>query len=238
MCDTPKLNLIFGLEATVGEYPVCAEPAVPYANCNRFVAKIWETAYAKYVKDIDKLENDKIRVFGLMLGQMSENSKNRTKESAAGIVAMLQQNPTLLLSAIISTHLTDDRLGAEHNLYKIENAFARCMMEPGDSISFYHQRFGALLSGVEEAYRRANIAVPDNVYREVQLGFKFTMGLNSTYSAYKQYYEDGLKAWPGSLPEAFSAASKFKPRSGQQADAARANAFAMRGRGGGKGRGR
>ena len=141
---------------------------------------------------MDKFENDKLRVFGLMLGQMSESSKIRIKETDAGIVAIMQQNPRLLLSAIISTHLTDNRLGAEHNLYKIENAFARYVMEPGDSLPFYHQRFRALLSGVEEAYRRANVDVPDSIYREVQLGLKFTVGLNSSYAAYKQYYEDGV----------------------------------------------
>jgi hypothetical protein len=133
---------------------------------------MWETAYAQYIKDVDKFENDKLRVFGLMLGQMSESSKNRIKETDTGIVAMLQQNPRLLLSAIISTHLTDNRLGAEHNLYKIENTFARYVMELGDSLSFYHQRFRALLSRVEEAYRRANVEVPANMYREVQLGLK------------------------------------------------------------------
>ena len=75
VCDTPKLNLIFGMEATLGPYPIYAEPAVPDANCTRFEAKIWETAYAKYIKDVDKFENDKLRVIGLMLGQMSESSK-------------------------------------------------------------------------------------------------------------------------------------------------------------------
>jgi hypothetical protein len=185
---------------------VYTEPAVHDANCTRFEAKIWETAYAKYTKEVDKFENDKRRVFGLMLGQMSESSKNRVKETDAGIVAMLQQNPRLLLSAIISTHLTDNRLRAEHNLYKIENALARYVMEPGDSISFYNQRFRALLSGVEEAYRRANVEGHGNLYREVQQGLKFTVGLNSTYSEYKQYYEDGLKDWPRSLGDAFSEA--------------------------------
>ena len=145
VCDTPRLNLIFGLDATVGPYPEHTEPAIPEANCTRFKTKIWETAYAKHIKDVDQFENDKLRVFGLMLGQMSENSKNRIKETDAGIIAMMQQNPRLQLPAILSSHLTDNRLGAEHNLYKIENAFARYVMEPGDSISFYHQRFRALL---------------------------------------------------------------------------------------------
>ena len=43
VCDTPKINLIFGLDATVGPYPVFAEPLLPAADCTRFEAKIWET---------------------------------------------------------------------------------------------------------------------------------------------------------------------------------------------------
>ena len=105
-------------------------------------------------------------------------------------------------------------------------------------MSFYHQRFRALLSGVQEAYNRAQIPLPDSAYREVQMGLKFTMGLNSSYAAYKQYYEDGLKTWPVNLPDAFSEASKFRPRTGNQREVGRANAFKMRGRGRGRGRGR
>ena len=72
----------------------------------------------------------------------------------------------------------------------------------------------------------------------VKINVRDTGHIDSTYSTYKQYYEDGLKGWPESLGDAFAEASKFKPRSGQQSDVARANAFAMRGRGGGRGRGR
>ena len=238
VCDTPKINLIFGMDGTLGDYPEIVEPNIPDADCTKFQAKIWETAYSKYVRDQDKFEKDKLLIFGLMVGQMSDNSKNRVKETDIGSIAMQDQDPRLLLSAILATHLTDNRLGAEHNLYKIEQAFARYIMEPGDSLTFYHQRFRALLSGVQEAYSRAKIVVPDSAYREVQLALKFIMGLNSSYWAYKQYYEDGLKDWPGTLPDAFYEASKFKPRSGNQGEGGRANAFAMRGRGRGRGRGR
>jgi hypothetical protein len=176
-----------------------------------------------------------------MVGQISENSKNRIKETDAGAIAVEQQDPRILLSAILSTHLTGNRLGAEHNLYKIEQAFSRYVMEPGDSLSFYYQLFRALLSGVQEAYTRAKLEPPDTSYRDVQLALRFTIGLNSSYTPYKQYHEDGLKDWPESLVDAFSEASKFRPRtagSGNPGDIGRANAFAMRGRGRGRGRGR
>jgi hypothetical protein len=58
-----------------------------------------------------------------MIGQISEASKNRIKETATGSEAMETHDPRLLLQAIISTHLTDNRLGADHNLFKIEQAF-------------------------------------------------------------------------------------------------------------------
>jgi hypothetical protein len=241
VCESPKINLIFGIDATLGDYPELEEPTTPDADCSKFEMKIWEQAYSKYIKDSDRLDRDKAKIFGLMMGQMSENSKSRVKETDTGSIAIEDQDPRLLLSAILSTHLTDNRLGAEHNLYKIEQAFARYVMEPGDSLAFYHQRFRALLSGVQEAYHRAKIPSADSMYREVQLSLKFTMGLNSSYAAYKQYYEDGLKEWPESVPDAFSEASKFKPRSagsGNPGDVGRANAFAMRGRGNGRGRGR
>jgi hypothetical protein len=73
----------------------------------------------------------------------------------------------------------------------------------------------------------------------VQLALRFTIGLNSSYSAYKQCYDDGLKDWPESLVDEFSEASKFRPRTaGSGNPVGRANAFAMRGRGRGRGRGR
>jgi hypothetical protein len=154
---------------------------------------------------------------------------------------MENQDPRLLLSAILATHLTDNRLGAEHNLYKIEQAFAKYVMEPGDTLQYYHKRFRAYLSGVQEAYGRAQIECPETVYRDIQLALKCTMGLNSSYAAYKQYYEDGIKNWPETLSDAITEAAKYKPRatgSGNPSDMGRANAFTIRGRGKGRGRGR
>jgi hypothetical protein len=125
VCETSRINLIFGIDATLGDYPKLQEPKLPDETSTRFQIKIWEIAYAKFIKDVDRLETDKLKVFGLMMGQMSENSKNRVKETDAGSIAIEEQDPRLLLTAILATDLTDNRLGAEHNLYKIEQAFHR-----------------------------------------------------------------------------------------------------------------
>lgn len=62
-------------------------------------------------RDIDEFEKDKLLIFGLMVGQMSNNSKNRIKDIDIGLIAMTDQDRRLLLSAILATHLIDNRLG-------------------------------------------------------------------------------------------------------------------------------
>jgi hypothetical protein len=75
---------------STGDYPELQEPPLPNEDSSKFEIKKWEIAYAKYIKDVDKLEADKLKVFGLMLGQISENSKNRVKETDTGATAMEQ----------------------------------------------------------------------------------------------------------------------------------------------------
>lgn len=103
--------------------------------------------------------------------------------------------------------MTDNRLDAEHNLFKINQAFNHFIMQPNDTLAYYYQRFRALLSGLHEAYTRAVIPIPTEANRELQLALKFTMGLNTSYNVYKQYYEDSVRPWPTTLTAAFQDAS-------------------------------
>ena len=105
VCESSMINLIFGLDALLGDYPELQEPALPDPECSKFETKMWEIAYSKYIKDKDRLEGDKGKVFGLILGQMFESSKTRVKETDNGAIAMENQDPRLLLSAILATHV-------------------------------------------------------------------------------------------------------------------------------------
>jgi hypothetical protein len=235
-----KIHLIFGQNGTLGDYPALVEPDQPEDEASRVTMKIWETDFVEWRKATLRLEQDKGKLFGMMLGQMSDTSKNRVKETEDGSEAIETNNPLQLLSAIISTHMSDNRLGAEHNLYKVEQAFSVYTMQKEDTLAYYYQRFRALLTGVQEAYRRADEEIPESAFRDFQLGLKFTMGLNSSYAVYKQYYEDSIKEWPDSLESAFFQASKFMPRttpSSYTEGAGRSNTFATRGRYGGRSRG-
>jgi hypothetical protein len=238
-----QINQIFGPDGTVGNYPIIVEPPDPPEDATRVVLKKWEGRLAKYNKDRQALETDRPKVYGNMIGQISEASKNRIRETVTGSEAMETHDPRLLLQAIISTHLTDNRLGAEHNLFKVEQAFNMYVMQRHDTLTYYYQRMRALVSGVREAKLRAGIdeeAAADNDARQVQLALKFTTGLNDSYNTYKQYYHDSVRDWPLTLSDAFHEASKFVPRRGDLAGdhgpVGHVNAFAMRGRGRGRGR--
>ena len=239
-----KINQIFGPDGTIGAYPTIIEPIDPPEDASRVELKKWEGKLAKYNKDKQALETDRAKVYGNMIGQISEASKNRIKETVTGSEAMETHDPRLLLQAIISTHLTDNRLGADHNLFKIEQAFNSYTMGKYDTLTYYYQKMRALVSGVKEAKLRTGIdeeAAGDNEARQIQLALKFTNGLNDSYSVYKQYYHDSVKEWPLTLADAFHEASKFVPRRGDMAAeigaAGYINAFLMRGRGRGRGRG-
>ena len=71
-----------------------------------------------------------------MIGQISKASKNRIKETVTGSEAMESHDPRLLLQAIISAHLTDNRLGADHNLFKVEQAFNMYVMQRHDTLTY------------------------------------------------------------------------------------------------------
>jgi hypothetical protein len=177
-------------------YPALQEPALPKPDCSKFETKIWEITYAKYIKDKDRIDIDGDK--GKVFGLMLGQMAESSK------------------SRVKET---------DNGLYKIEQAFAKYVMEPGDTLQYYHQRFKTYLSGVQEAYGRAKIECPETAYRDIQLALKFTMGLNSSYAACKQYYEDGLKSWPENLSDALTEAAKYKPRgtgSGNPIDVGRA----------------
>ena len=40
VCDAPKINLIFGMDASLGDYPEFKEQEIPEADCSKFVSKI------------------------------------------------------------------------------------------------------------------------------------------------------------------------------------------------------
>ena len=193
--------------------------------------KIWELAYIEYTKITVKYEQEKRKVYAIMIGQMSESSKNRVSEISEGAVAMESEDPKGFLAAIIVTHMHDSRLGVMQNLCKAELAYTNTTMHPGETVIHYYQKSLAIIASLEQAHKRADNIVDEVMPKEEQRAVRFILGLSSEYISYQQYFRDSLREWPDSLENAFVDASKFTPfKYSQKSPTLDSQIFSMNGR--------
>ena len=207
---------IFGNEGIPGEYPEFEEVADIALDSNFMLITLWKRAVEKYDKKVTELKQDADQVFGLMLGQISDTSKATIRETESGLEAMTEEDPLLLLKAIILTHLSDPRLGADENLLRVRMAYESVKMEPNDVLKYYHQRFKALRTGYEDTKRTLGLqpVYTDamTAHEELLTAMKFMKGLNSGYKYYLEYFEHNIKSWPITLEGAFQEMVKVTPR--------------------------
>ena len=78
---------------------------------------------------------EKTQLFGVMLGQMSEYSKDLIKECEVGRESFTEKCPLKLLNSIVLTHLANSRLSAEESLYSCNDHYSKLKMESNDTIS-------------------------------------------------------------------------------------------------------
>ena len=233
-----KVSLIFGADGTLGDYSVLPIPEPPAEGATPTERKLWELEQVEFFKNRTKLEEDKQNLYGAMVGQMSESSKIRVKEVAAGVQAESEQNPRKLLQAILATHVGDSTLGAEHQMHNIQQRYDHLIMQPYEHLSTYLTNFKSALTAIQQAFEAAGRTGLDEIYPEGIMAVKFILGLNSHYAEFKNYYVNSLKTWPDCLESAYIEASKYKPtKNNNNSPGAmdRANAFSMTGRGGKKG---
>ena len=78
--ETP-IDDIFRANGATGEYPSRPEPELPEDEDDRVGFKVWEVAYVSKNRFDEKWAVEKIQLFGIMIGQMSEPSKDLIKET-------------------------------------------------------------------------------------------------------------------------------------------------------------
>ena len=233
-----NIDNIFGPNGATGEYPEIEEPETPEDEADRVAFKIWEIAYSAKVKFDQKLAVEKTQLFGIMLGQMSDGSKDLIRETEIGRNAYEAKDPLMLLRGAIQTHMSDSRLGAEQSLHKTQNLYNQLRMENHENVSFFYQKMKSSLSALEEAHTRCDNNPEQRMDDEPQRSIKFIQGLSSQYNEFKSFFENKLIAYPVTLDEAFTEASTFRiNRVDQQRYAQRIDVFSARGRSGRGGRG-
>ena len=151
-----------------------------------------------------------------MLGQVSEQSKSTIRETESGATAMLEEDPLLLLRAIILTHLSDPRLGVDQNLLRVRMAYETVRMEPNDLLKYYYERFKALKTGYKDTMRSLEVMPEYNeamiAQNDTLTAIKFINGLNAGYKHYVEYYDHRLKDWPDTLEDAYLEMAKVTPK--------------------------
>ena len=235
-----RISMIFGADGTLGDYPVYALPDQPDDDASVYDRDIWKFDRNEYGKNLVKLEEDKLNLYGAMLGQMSESSKTRAKEVQAGVEAENEFEPRKLLQAILATHIGDSTLGVAHQMYMISQRYNNLVMGQYDNLSAYLTNTKSALTAIQQAFEMAGRGGLDETYPESQMAVKFILGLNNSYSEFRSFFTNGLKPWPDCLETAYQEAAKYNPkRAANNSPAAmeRANAFAMTGKGGRGGRG-
>ena len=221
---------IFGNEGIPGEYPEYEAPEDIEDDAGFMESTRWKRALELFDKQVIGLREDAKQVFGLMLGQISDQSKASIRETESGTTAMIDEDPLLLLRAIILTHLSDPRLGADQNLLRVRMAYETARMEGNDTLKFYYQRFKALKNGYEDSMRSLGVMPEYNEimssHNDLLTAIKFMNGLNAGYKQYVEYYEHRLKEWPETLEEAFLEMAKVTPK--KLPPAVQANIYALK----------
>ena len=230
-----RVSMIFGADGTLGDYPVYALPGHPEEDATVYDRKIWELGMIDHNKNVKTLEEDKLNLYGAMLGQMSESSKTRVGEVLLGVEAANEFEPRKLLQAILVTHIGDSTLGVQHQMYVITQRYNDLVMGGHENLSMYLTSTKSALTAIQQAYEMAGREGIDELYPEGQMAVKFILGLNNSYNEFKSFFTNGLKPWPDCLETAYQEAAKYNPKraaSNSPAAMERANAFAMTGRGG------
>ena len=98
---TTGIDDIFG---SLGKYPAVEGPDDPKPN-NKASSEIWKVAYSAKSKFEEKLETEKHQLFGVMMGQMCDSSKDLIRETDIGRKAFSEKCSLQLLKGALQTHM-------------------------------------------------------------------------------------------------------------------------------------
>jgi len=218
-------NLVIGLDNIFeidGNYPEYNEPDTPDDDedvgeaAARLALEAWKLEYKHYMDKRDKLESDKAKLVGIIMGQMTAESKDRVRQTEDGRTAILEKDPLKLVKQIRATHVTHGNRTKGENLYSAQMRYNGIrMFEHGETIQQYMQRFEHEVDALKQAAKTADEegAVP----AEPMQALHFIKRLNREYDNFKDAYDRHVvKGRAKTIQEALEAALRYgknEPRS-------------------------
>ena len=201
------MDMIFDVE-TEPRYPEREEPQNPDNQRDLTQVKKWEISYKEYRDWSRRFEEDKAKIFGVILGQITRSSRDRIDATAEGKSAITNKDPLSLVKVILSTHFTGSKADPEENFYAAEKTYMRMSMYDGETLADYHRRFSATLESIRESARVVDKT--DKVPDEAQVVIHFVYSLNSHYTQYENAFRRSLlRTKPLSLQEAYESVTSF-----------------------------
>jgi hypothetical protein len=187
------------------------------------ISKYAEIRYTKeydmYLKNGVRLECDKVRLHGIIVGQLSETSKNQVKTTSEGITALEEdKDPLKLIKAVRATHLTHSLVDPKIAFFAAQSLYEQTRMDDRDSLARHkevleaaHSRLCSAAVAAEASYEGETFDVPS----ESMLAVKFVMTLSTRYGAYKQKVTRGEKDIPRTIKDALEDVQKHGPEYAQ-----------------------
>ena len=188
------------------QYPEIAQAAVDaqiLAVQGEAIANIQFSTDYKFQRSKEvRLEEDKKKVHGLIIGQLSNASKEQLRTTADGNQAMEDNDPLNLVSELRNTHLLVDRTQPELNFDTANNKYVTLRGEDRESLSTYKRRLEAAVAQLRNAAERG----ADYVVRlptDPMIVTRFIKGLAPKYGAYAQKIDRQEREIPANLQLAY-----------------------------------
>ena len=186
---------------------ICREDKRPPEGAGLVAIERWKTARKKYQAASELLIKDCAKLYGVLLGQMSEASETRVNKMSAGKRAMEECDPLSLLTCAVATHMSNKRYGETYNIITAVRNFYNNKMTQHEDLAAYYSRCRTLLFVKNEAYRLADEDAPE--YTDEFHAVLFITALNSNYSEYINTFKNKVRSWPQTMADANQDAANF-----------------------------
>lgn len=179
------------------------------AHKNQISMKTWERESGAYDRRKEKLEQETVNLYGLMVSTMTLDSLNMCLTTEKGRDAQKDKDPSKLFSALLSTHLLSSAGDKFTNLVETENRFNNLSHQrDAETLIEFKVRYDAALAAYTEAARRCEAM--GTIPSEQRQALRFVL-----YLINKKQYGDFVthchhtKTYPKSIADVISEATEF-----------------------------
>ena len=155
------------------------------------VKYVWQEEVKQYSRFHRMLSEDKVKLAGVIIGNMGNSTKERLQSTEQGRIALITKDPKDLITSIVATHLAGGvSQSPDRVFYHAVNAYSNIRMGEEETLPSFHQRFNGSVSALRLAATAANEEL--NVPSDKTQTQHFIGRLNGRYGDFKENYRRGL----------------------------------------------